>query len=140
MKKKYGLSLIVLLAVLILTLLFTGQVFAQPDPPALSSPAHGAFVEGPTVELEWEAPAGATHYLVWVYNLSTDQELYFEMVEGVTSFTVEDLPDNSDFIGWSVVAGDVDTQLWAISLFQGYSKTELIRISNRQLYSHLMTV
>ena len=99
---------------LALILLLTGQVLAldAPDPPVLSSPVHGAFIAGTSVDLEWEAPAGATHYNVWVFNLSTDQLLYFDMVEGAAPFTVENLPDNGDYIAWSVVAGDAGTGLW----------------------------
>ena len=85
--------------------------FVPPATPNLSWPVHGEYVDGSSVTLNWFSLKEATNYMVWVINLTTDELLYYEMIEE-TTFTVEGLPDNGDFIGWSVVGGDGANGLW----------------------------
>ncbi len=82
----------------------TYQSTAQPlAPPSLTSPVHGEIVDGFSIELNWAPAAGATHYTVWVYNLTKNEEVIFSAPMSETSYTLDGLADNGDNYAWSVV-------------------------------------
>ena len=76
----------------------------QPATPVLLSPVHGKIVHGSSVELNWAPAAGATHYTVWVYNLTKAEEVIFSAPMSETSYNLDGLADNGDNYAWSVVA------------------------------------
>ena len=80
--------------------------------PSLTLPVHGEIVHGPSVILEWDPAEGATHYAVWIYNLTRDELVLFEVVGESTSFTYDGLADNGDIYAWSVVANNIDDGTW----------------------------
>ena len=75
-----------------------------PATPVLLSPVHGKILHGSSVELNWAPAAGATHYTVWVYNLTKAEEVIFSAPMSETSYNLDGLADNGDNYAWSVVA------------------------------------
>ena len=78
-------------------------------PPTLTSPEAEAYIEGTSVTLEWEGPAGADFFTIWLFNLDTGETVAgydgSEVYVG-TSHTVEGLTDNGETYAWSVAASD----------------------------------
>ena len=78
-------------------------------PPTLISPEADAYVEGTSVELEWDAPAGVDYFTIWLFNLDTGEAVAGydgSLVFVGTSHTVEGLSDNGEIYAWSVAASD----------------------------------
>ena len=84
----------------------------SPATPSLTLPVHGEIVQGSSVEMEWDPAEGATHYAVWIYNLTRDEPVLFRVVGEGTSFTYDGLVDNGDIYAWSVVANNIDDGAW----------------------------
>ena len=85
---------------------------SKPGTPNLSSPSHGQIVQGSSVALNWAPVTGATHYAVWIYNLTKDEKVIFTEPTEETSYTHEGLTDNGDIYAWSVVASDAQAGTW----------------------------
>ena len=83
-----------------------------PATPSLTSPVHGQIVDGSSVMLNWETAEGATHYAVWIYNLSKDEMVILTAPIEETFYTHEGFADDGDIYAWSVVASNIDDQTW----------------------------
>ena len=93
---------------------FTESEVSDPDltTPSLTSPLHGEIVPGSSVELNWAPLAGITHYAVWIYKLTKDEEVINTAPMFETSYTHEGLADDGDIYAWSVVASDASEGTW----------------------------
>ena len=96
--------------------IYTSAPAPDPDPspptPSLTSPAHGQIVPGSSVDLNWAPVEGATHYAVWIYNLTKDELVIFTEPMAETTYTHQGLADNGDIYAWSVVASDGSKGTW----------------------------
>ena len=104
---------LVLLVSLMLMFVFSGQVMAEtPGTPTLVSPGHGEIVDGTSVELKWDPADGATHYAVWIHNLSDNEDIFFEVVGEGTTYVYDGLSDDGDMYAWSVVGSNIHEGTW----------------------------
>ncbi len=89
-----------------------GSDVEPPAIPSLTSPGHGEIVTGSSVVLNWAPVEGATHYAVWIYNLTKDEKVIYTDPIEENSYTYEGLADDGDIYAWSVVANNIDDQIW----------------------------
>ena len=81
--------------------------------PNLLLPFHGKIIQDSTIIMEWAPVAGATHYAIWIYNVTKDKLVFFEVVGEDTSYIHDDFPKDGDVYAWSVAANNIKENTWS---------------------------